>query len=158
MLFSNAASMIRRSVWRDQPFTLSASEDFEWARRVVASGWTIVYEPSAVVYHSHREIPRAQARRLIDVNRVGAAEARPRARRRTLRRTLREAVGLLVRDSRAIKALDEPLARKLLYVVELTRVVFYYVVDFSRSGTTAERRREDKHRAPRRADGSASKP
>jgi glycosyltransferase involved in cell wall biosynthesis len=142
VFFSNAASVIRRSVWRDEPFTLPAVEDLEWAQRVVAKGWAIVYEPRAVVYHSHREAPRAQARRLIDINRVLDGEARPRTRRRTLR----EAVGLLVRDSRKIVALDETLPRKLVYVVDLMRVVFYYVVHFSRSGTTAELRREEAHR------------
>jgi glycosyltransferase involved in cell wall biosynthesis len=155
VFFSNAASAIRRSVWRDAPFTLPAVEDLEWARRVVAAGWAIVYEPSAVVYHSHREVPRAQARRLIDINRVLDAEARPR----TLRRTLREAIGLLIRDSRKIVTLDEPLRRKLTHVVDLTRVAFYYAADFSQSGTTAERRREEtRSAADRAADGPASKP
>jgi rhamnosyltransferase len=138
IVFSNAASAIRRSVWHDQPFTLPAAEDLEWARRVVAAGWTVVYEPSAAVYHSHHESPRAQALRLIDVNRVDVAEAGPRTRRRTLR----DAAGLLYRDSTSILALDEPLRRKLAHLAELLRVACYYVVDFSRSGTTAERRRE----------------
>ncbi len=137
IVFSNAASSIRRSVWRDQPFTLPAVEDLEWAQRVVAAGWTIVYESGAAVYHSHHENARAQARRLIDINRVIDAP------HRTRRRTLREAAGLLFRDSRQIFALDEPLQRKLVYLVDLLRVACYYVADFSRSGTTAERRRED---------------
>jgi glycosyltransferase involved in cell wall biosynthesis len=142
VLFSNAASVIRRSVWRDEPFTLPAVEDLEWARRVIARGWEIAYEPRAVVYHSHREPPRAQARRLIDINRVLDSASRPRTRRRTLR----EAVGLLVRDSRQIVALDESAWRKLTYVVDLMRVAFFYVADFSRSGTTAELRRTEAHR------------
>ena len=139
IVFSNAASAIRRSVWSDQPFTLPAVEDLDWARRVIAAGWSIVYEPEAAVYHSHHETPRARARRLIDISRVHHAEAEPRVQRRTLR----EAAGLIVRDSRSILRLDDPFRRKLSHLADLLRVAFYYVVDFSRSGTTAERRRED---------------
>lgn len=137
VVFSNAASCIRRSVWREHRFTLPAVEDLEWARRVVASGWRIVYDADAAVYHSHRESPRAQARRMIDINRVHGEK------RRTRRRTLREAAGFFSRDARAILALDEPARHKLAYLVELLNVVRYYVTDFSQSGTTAERRRDE---------------
>jgi len=137
ILFSNAASCIRRSVWLDQPFTLPAAEDLEWAERVVAAGLTVVYEPAAAVFHSHLESPRAQAQRLIDVNRIASGGNGSRTRRRTLR----EAAGLFYRDSRSILGLDEPPPRKLAHLVELTRTVSFYVVDFERSGTTAERRR-----------------
>ena len=44
ILFSNAASCIRSSAWRAEPFTLPAAEDVEWAERVVAAGWKVVYE------------------------------------------------------------------------------------------------------------------
>ena len=79
--------------------------------------------------------------------RTAADRHQPRSRRR--RRPpralggvrLREAAGLLVRDSRSILALDEPLRRKLGYLADLMRTACYYVVDFSRPGTTAERRR-----------------
>jgi hypothetical protein len=103
----------------------------------VASGWRIVYEPEATVYHSHDEGPRAQAQRLIDMNRVADGGTR----RRTARRTAREAAGLVLRDSRRALSLDEPLRRKPGYVADVLRVGWYYVLDFSRSGTTAERRR-----------------
>jgi rhamnosyltransferase len=136
IVFSNAASCLRRSVWRTEPFTLPAAEDLEWARRVVAGGWTVVYESRTAVYHSHAESPRAHARRLIDINRVSAA-GRPRTRRRTVR----EAAGLLYRDSTSILRLGQPLRRKLSLLSELARTAGYYVADFSRSGTTAERRR-----------------
>jgi glycosyltransferase involved in cell wall biosynthesis len=137
IVFSNAASSIRRRVWRDQPFKLAAAEDHEWARRIVAAGWTIVYEPAAAVFHSHHENARAQALRMIDINRVLDQDRGGRTRRRTLR----EAAGMLVRDSRKVAALDEPIRRKLAYLTELVRMVCYYVIDFSRLGTTAERRR-----------------
>ena len=139
IVFSNAASCVRRSVWRDEPFTLPAAEDLEWAQRVVAAGWTIGYEGGAAVYHSHDESARDQARRLIDINRVGDTERSPR----TWRRTFREAARLLYRDSSSIMSLEDPPRRKLAHLGELARMVGYYVVDFSRAGTTAERRRED---------------
>jgi GT2 family glycosyltransferase len=136
LLFSNAASAIRRSVWQEHAFTLPAVEDLDWAQRVVAAGWSVVYEPATAVYHSHRESPRAQARRMIDINRVNDAN-------RTPLRTLREAAGYLWRDARSIFALQDPLRRKLAYLAELVRAVWFYVIDFSRAGTTAERRRQD---------------
>ena len=136
LLFSNAASAIRRSVWQEHPFTLPAVEDLDWAQRVVALGWSIVYEPRTAVFHSHRESPRAQARRLIDINRVNDGK-------RTRLRTLREAAGYVKRDAGSIFGLDDPLRRKLAYFVELVRTACFYVIDFSRGGTTAERRRGD---------------
>lgn len=144
IVFSNAASAIRRSAWRDRRFILPAAEDLDWAHRVVADGWKLVYEPSAAVYHSHREGPRAQALRMIDINRVLDAETG----KRTRRRTVREAAGMLIRDSRKILELDEPPVRKLAYLAELLRMVMYYVVDFSKAGTTAERRRHESRRTP----------
>jgi glycosyltransferase involved in cell wall biosynthesis/GT2 family glycosyltransferase len=138
VVFSNAASVIRQSVWREHPFTLPAAEDLDWARRVVAAGWKVVYESTAAVFHSHDEPPRAQALRMIDIHRL-RDEGAPR---RTWLRTVREAAGMLVRDSRKIWGLDEPFSRKSAYLADLLQMVSYYVVDFSRSGTTAERRRE----------------
>ncbi len=139
IVFSNAASSFLRSVWEREPFTLPAVEDLEWARRVVSAGWTIVYEPQAEVYHSHAESARAQARRLIDIGRVSVGEDAPRPKRRTIR----EAGGLVFRNSRAILVLEEPFHRKVAHLAYLFRVACYYVLDFSRSGTTAERRRKD---------------
>ena len=55
--FHNANSAIRRDVWARIPFdeALPALEDRAWARRVLASGWQIAYEPLAMVYHHHEE-------------------------------------------------------------------------------------------------------
>ncbi len=141
ILFSNAASCIRRATWSAEPFTLPAVEDLDWARRVVAAGWKIVYEPEAAVYHSHFEDARAQAHRLIDLSRVKDAENS----RRTLPRTVREGIGLVVREARVIRSLDEPFRRKLAYLLETVQVGRYYVLEFSREGTTAERRRDDSY-------------
>jgi rhamnosyltransferase len=134
MVFSNAASCIRRRAWEHERFELPAAEDLEWAQRVVAAGWTVVYEAAAAVYHSHDETPREQARRMIDLNRV-----RPGAR--TRRRTLREAVGLLYRNATSILELDEPLRRRAGHLCGLARMCWFYYVDFAAPGSTAERRR-----------------
>lgn len=149
VVFSNAASAIRRAVWLDQPFTLPAVEDLDWARRVLAAGWTLVYQPGAVVFHSHDESPRAQARRLIDIARAHDAGSPPR----TPRRTARDAAGLVYRDARSIVSLDESLRRKLGHIRDLLLIASYYVTDFSRDGTTAERRRVEPLDPPDDATG-----
>jgi glycosyltransferase involved in cell wall biosynthesis len=53
--FSNANSAIKRSVWETTRFPeeLKVFEDVGIAKRILDSGWSIVYEPEAAVYHSH---------------------------------------------------------------------------------------------------------
>ena len=53
--FSNANSAIRRKVWEITRFpdSLKVFEDVGIAKRILDSGWSIVYEPEAAVYHSH---------------------------------------------------------------------------------------------------------
>jgi GT2 family glycosyltransferase len=53
--FHNANSMVRRSVWAEVSFDeeISGVEDRDWARKVLARGHRIVYEPLAAVYHHH---------------------------------------------------------------------------------------------------------
>lgn len=52
--FSNTSSAIRRSVWEEHPFrSVEFAEDSEWADRVLRAGYTLVYEPSSRVLHSH---------------------------------------------------------------------------------------------------------
>jgi glycosyltransferase involved in cell wall biosynthesis len=55
--FHNANAALRRDVWERTPFdeALPGLEDRDWARRVLAAGWHIVYEPLAMVYHEHAE-------------------------------------------------------------------------------------------------------
>jgi rhamnosyltransferase len=55
IFFSNVCSAIRRSVWERIPFDehLIMSEDQQWAKEVLLRGYSIVYEPSATVIHSH---------------------------------------------------------------------------------------------------------
>jgi rhamnosyltransferase len=53
--FSNANSAIRRKVWEATRFPdeMKVFEDVGIAKRILDSGWSIVYEPEAAVYHSH---------------------------------------------------------------------------------------------------------
>lgn len=55
ILFSNVSSSIRKQVWEKIPFNDMAifAEDQEWCTSVLLSGYTIVYEPTSVVFHSH---------------------------------------------------------------------------------------------------------
>lgn len=52
--FDNVCSATNRSVWENIKFgPVSIGEDVDWAERVLKAGYAIVYEPSAVVVHSH---------------------------------------------------------------------------------------------------------
>jgi len=52
--FDNVSSCIRRSVWEKIPFPRTDfGEDLEWAIKVLAAGYKIVYESDSLVYHSH---------------------------------------------------------------------------------------------------------
>lgn len=55
VVFSNAFSAIRRDVGLEIPIPEEAdySEDQIWARRVLAKGYAIAYEPSAEALHAH---------------------------------------------------------------------------------------------------------
>lgn len=52
--FDNVCSAIRKSVWQERQFgVIGFGEDIDWAERVLIRGHKIVYEPAAVVIHSH---------------------------------------------------------------------------------------------------------
>jgi rhamnosyltransferase len=55
IFFSNVCSAIRRDIWEQIPFeeTLIMSEDQLWAKQVLLAGHRILYEPAAMVFHSH---------------------------------------------------------------------------------------------------------
>jgi rhamnosyltransferase len=53
-LFQDGSSCIRRTVFERLPFgPVPYGEDIEWGKRAIEAGYTIVYEPSSAVYHSH---------------------------------------------------------------------------------------------------------
>lgn len=53
--FHNANALIRREVWTQIPFdeSLNGVEDRDWAKKVLADGYVIHYEPAASAYHKH---------------------------------------------------------------------------------------------------------
>lgn len=53
--FHNANSMIRRAAWLDHKFAddINGVEDRDWAKKILARGFRIVYEPLAAVHHHH---------------------------------------------------------------------------------------------------------
>ena len=63
--FKNPGSAIRRYVWQQIAFNEAAvaSEDCLWAQAVQRAGYTIVYEPTAVLVHSHNETTSQRYRR-----------------------------------------------------------------------------------------------
>lgn len=67
-LFSNVNSAIRRDVFERFRFVedINMSEDQEWSARVLLAGHAIVYEPRAVVRHSHDYDMRAAFRRFYE--------------------------------------------------------------------------------------------
>ena len=54
-LFSNVCSALRRTELLEQPFAedLIMSEDQEWSARMLLQGRLIIYQPDALVIHSH---------------------------------------------------------------------------------------------------------
>lgn len=70
--FHNANSLIRKAVWETTPFNeeLSGVEDRDWAKRVLADGYQIVYAPMASVHHHHgihQGRNEARAKRVVKV-------------------------------------------------------------------------------------------
>ena len=67
--FSNVNSAIRRSVWQATQFPeeLKVFEDIGIAKRILDSGWKIVYEPEAAVIHSHNHSTLGLFKRYFDI-------------------------------------------------------------------------------------------
>jgi rhamnosyltransferase len=52
--FSNTSSCLRRTVWERFPFRrVDFAEDADWADRVLRAGYTLIYEPTSMIIHSH---------------------------------------------------------------------------------------------------------
>lgn len=67
--FSDANAAIRRDVWEKTQFPedLKVFEDLGLAKRVLDSGWKIVYEPKAAVIHSHDHNTLGLLKRYFDI-------------------------------------------------------------------------------------------
>jgi rhamnosyltransferase len=125
--FSNAASCVRRDVWRRRPFTLPAAEDVDWACWAVEHGYTIVYEAGVAVYHSHDETPRQAARRLIELEK--AADIRGR-RSRSAWVTVRQGLGAVVRDTKEIRQFTSDTMTRAKLVLDSIHRSYWYIRDF----------------------------
>lgn len=60
MIFSTVSCAIRRDRWQADPFQddIAIAEDQQWARRILEKGFKILYQPAAMVYHSHNYSPQ----------------------------------------------------------------------------------------------------
>jgi len=67
--FSDVNSAIRRTVWQATGFPeeLKVFEDLGIAKRILDSGWKIVYEPHAAVIHSHNHTTIGLFKRYFDI-------------------------------------------------------------------------------------------
>jgi rhamnosyltransferase len=67
--FSTVNAAIRKSTWEATKFPddLKVFEDVAIAKRILDSGWTIIYEPEAAVCHSHDYPFRTLFRRYFDI-------------------------------------------------------------------------------------------
>jgi rhamnosyltransferase len=67
-LFSNVNAAMARTLWERFPFApdIIMSEDQDWSRRVLLAGYSIIYEPSAAVRHSHEYTLKSALRRFFD--------------------------------------------------------------------------------------------
>ncbi len=63
MIASNASAAIRRYVWHQIPYdeNITAGEEGPWSYEVLQRGYSIVYQASAKLYHSHKDGPLKQA-------------------------------------------------------------------------------------------------
>ncbi len=103
--FSNANSAIRKTAWYATKFPeeLKVFEDVGIAKRILDSGWSIVYEPEAPVYHSH-DFPLSMLfKRYFDVGvvyqRLGIWNSNSRAALwKDGLRGFRDKLGLLLRE------------------------------------------------------------
>lgn len=53
--FDNVCSCIRKTVWKKIHFRkTNFAEDLDWSKKVLEAGYKIIYEPEAIIIHSHR--------------------------------------------------------------------------------------------------------
>ena len=68
--FHNANSAFRKDIWKKFPFNekITNIEDREWGKRVINSGYKIIYEPKASVFHYHGIHQNQKSDRAINVS------------------------------------------------------------------------------------------
>lgn len=97
--FSNVNSALRRDVWERIPFPDDAvmTEDQIWSRRALEAGYTILYHPTAAVYHSHNYSLVKAFRRYFDSGMTSGASYLP-AEAGSLRRLGQRGVSYLTEE------------------------------------------------------------
>lgn len=57
---NNANCAVRKSLWLQQPYdeALTGLEDLDWAHKIMAKGYRIVYDADAAIVHVHEETPQ----------------------------------------------------------------------------------------------------
>jgi GT2 family glycosyltransferase len=81
---SNAAAVIRRSVWEGTPFPeVQASEDVLWARTIVQQGLAVRYLGERSIVHNHSETAD-QIYRRVRMNKIAQNGTRPQYRKALL--------------------------------------------------------------------------
>lgn len=64
--FDDVCSALRRSVWAEIPFgDCRYAEDYQWARKALEAGYTLVREPRAQMIHAHRRSAWYEFRRAL---------------------------------------------------------------------------------------------
>ncbi|HEY4492409.1 MAG TPA: glycosyltransferase family 2 protein [Acidobacteriota bacterium] len=83
--FSNASALYDRRLLLENPFneTLQMGEDQEWAKRMLESGYSIVYEPESMVLHSHDHTLREKYHRNLQMGKSFSQFLSPVLGRRT---------------------------------------------------------------------------
>lgn len=67
---SNAAALVRKSVWESVKFPeVVASEDILWARLIADNGFKIYYDAGVEVIHNHNELPE-QIQKRVHLNKI----------------------------------------------------------------------------------------
>lgn len=68
VFFSNVSSAMRRDLLGRFKFdeTLIMSEDQQWAKKIIENGYSIVYNPKSIVYHSHNYTLKTVFKRFFD--------------------------------------------------------------------------------------------
>ena len=88
MAISNVCAAVRRVVWQGHPYDeeTSGGEEGPFTCQVLTQGLRCLYQPYAVVYHSHRDSPWRYACREWEILHKNAAYSGARLKKRTLLR------------------------------------------------------------------------
>jgi len=124
---SNVCAAVRRRVWEEHPYDeqISGGEEGPFTSHVLARGYRCLYQPSARVYHSHRDSPWKMACREWEILEKNAAYANARIRMRTL---VKWWAGVAVRRLVNCVRADAPWYRRAEGVLRLPLELPAYVV------------------------------